>query len=124
MSIYGKELIIDMHECNITLMTKEHISNYFKEICHLIQMEPVGQPIFWDVEGIDEVELANSPHLQGISALQWIKTSSIVIHAITGMKQIYINIFSCSDFDARLAEGFTIGYFDGRKVGCMVVDRT
>lgn len=104
-------------------MTKEILTEYFKTICELIQMERVGEPIFWTTEGIDPEELANSPHLQGVSALQWIKTSSIVVHAITGLSQVYVNVFSCKNFDCNLAEGYTIGFFEGTKVSCLVTDR-
>jgi len=123
MTTYGKELLLDMHKCNKDLMTEEIITEYFKTICNLIQMEPVGKPIFWNAEGIDPEEYENSPHLQGVSALQWIKTSSIVVHAITGLGQVYVNIFSCKNFDCNLAEGYTIGFFEGIKASCLVTDR-
>ena len=120
--MYGKEMILDLHDCDKNLMTKETLEVYFKELCELIDMERV-RVHFWTDEGIDPEEYANNPHLQGVSACQFIKTSSIVVHCISGLGHVYINIFSCKDFHSGLAEGFSIGFFDGKKVNCVVLDR-
>ena len=120
--MYGKELILDMHNCNLDSMTKESIENFLKKLCKLIDMERCGLH-WWEEEFISKEELEAHPHLVGISCCQFIKTSSITMHAITGLGQVYLNIFSCKDFDARLAEGFSIGYFEGDKKNCSVIDR-
>jgi len=121
--MYGKEMILDLHECNKELMTKEHLDHYFDELCNLIDMEQVKQMYWVEDEGIDPEEYKANPHLQGVSAVQFIKTSNITVHTISGLGNVYINIFSCKDFDARLAEGFSIGFFEGQKVNCIVLDR-
>lgn len=121
--MYGKEMILDLHECNKALMTQENIDKYFDELCDLIDMEQVKKMYWIEDEGCDPEEYKNNPHLQGVSAVQFIKTSSIVVHTISGYGNVYINIFSCKDFDARLAEGFSIGFWEGKKVNCVVLDR-
>lgn len=121
--MYGKEMILDLHSCNKDLMNKETLEIYFKELCNLIDMERVKTEYWIEDEGMDRAEYDANPHLQGVSGVQFIKTSSIVVHTITGLGNVYINIFSCKDFDARLAEGFSIGFFDGTKVNCVVLDR-
>lgn len=122
--MYGKELILDLHKCNKELMTKEVLDQYFDELCKLIDMEQVKRMYWIEDEGIDPQEYKDNPHLQGVSAVQFIKTSNITVHTISGLGNVYINIFSCKDFDARLAEGFSIGFWDGIKTNCVVLDRT
>jgi S-adenosylmethionine/arginine decarboxylase-like enzyme len=103
-------------------MTKDTIQLYFDELCDLIGMVKCDAH-YWEEEHITKEELANCPHLVGVSAVQFIKTSNVTIHTISGLGNVYINIFSCKDFDARLAEGFSIGFWDGKKVNCVVMDR-
>lgn len=121
--MYGKEMILDLHDCNKELMNQRSLEMYFKELCDLIDMERVKTEYWIEDEGMSREEYDANPHLQGVSACQFIKTSSIVVHTISGLGNVYINIFSCKDFDARLAEGFTIGFFEGTKVNCVVLDR-
>lgn len=120
--MYGKELILDLSECNLEKMTKESIDTFLVDLCELIDMERV-QVHYWTDEGIDPIEYANNPHLQGCSVCQFIKTSSIVVHAITGLKKVFLNIFSCKNFSAEVAEGFAVAYFEGDKEHCIVLDR-
>jgi len=121
--MYGKEMILDLHECDKSLMTQETLEIFFKELCSLIDMERVKATYWIEDEGMDRAEYDANPHLQGVSAVQFIKTSNITVHTISGLGNVYINIFSCKDFDARLAEGFSIGFFDGKKMNCIVLDR-
>lgn len=120
--MYGKMICLDIHECDSKKMTKPMIRQYFKEVCDLIGMERV-KAHWWTDEGISKEEWEANPHLQGVSAVQFIKTSAITLHAITGLGNVYVDIFSCNDFDTRLAEGFTIKFFDGTKKSCVVMDR-
>jgi S-adenosylmethionine/arginine decarboxylase-like enzyme len=39
-------------------------------------------------------------------------TSSIVIHTLDILKTVYVNIFSCKDFDPDLAAAFTRDWFE------------
>jgi S-adenosylmethionine/arginine decarboxylase-like enzyme len=71
------------------------------------------QAHFWEFPGGEENSEAPLAHMKGVSALQFIKTSSIVVHTVDELKKIYINIFSCKDFDADLTVNFTASFFDG-----------
>lgn len=116
MKPYGKELILDLHECDVKLFTKEFIGKYFKEVCSLIDMERC-ELVWW------EDKEATEPHLRGTSAVQFIKTSNITIHALDLMGNIYINIFSCKDFDDEVAKTFSKNWFEGRVANCQVIER-
>ena len=112
---YGKELIIDLHNCNIQRFTRKSLKKYFKEVCELIKMQR-AKLVFWDDVGVPEDERQTLPHTTGTSAVQFILTSSITIHALSKMKRVYVNIFSCKGFDSVLARKFTINWFEGKLV--------
>ena len=113
---FGVELIIDMHNCDESLFTKELLTKYFIELCELIDMTRHGDPMFW-------IEYGKEPHLSGISAVQFIRTSNIVIHTLDKLKAVYVNIFSCKDFDKTIAEEFTKQFFKAEKITSTSVDR-
>tara|TARA_A100000164_G_scaffold163146_1_gene144722 strand:- start:474 stop:890 length:417 start_codon:yes stop_codon:yes gene_type:complete len=119
---YGIELILDLHDCNPSKFSRESITAYFEELCILIDMKREDLH-FWDDIGVSEEEKQTSPHTQGTSAVQFILTSSIVIHALDQLRAIYINIFSCKPFDHKLAEEFTSKWFDASKTSSKLIDR-
>lgn len=119
---YGKELVLDLHNCNPSKFNRKDIENYFIELCDLIDMEREDLH-FWDYEGVPEEELSTEAHLLGTSAVQFIKTSNITMHTLELMRAIYMNIFSCKDFDAEQAREFTEKWFEGETVSYYVFNR-
>ncbi len=111
---YGLELILDLHECDVGTFTRKSIKNYCEELCNLIDMEAC-EFHFWDDEGVPEDECQTDPKTCGVSAVQFILTSSIVIHTLTKMGTAYVNIFSCKDFDNNIAKGFTERWFGSNR---------
>jgi len=122
MTDYGKELILDLHNCNSALFTRKSIRNYFKQICDLIEMERC-KLCWWDDLYTPEEEKETEPHLVGTSAVQFIKTSSIVIHTLDLMSIVYLNIFSCKDFDADAVMKFSADWFKGEIVNKRIIRR-
>ena len=119
---YGKELILDLHECDSTTFTRESITDYFTELCELIDMEACDLH-FWDDVGVPEDEKQTDPHTTGTSAIQFILTSNITIHTLDLMGCAYVNIFSCKEFDATVAQEFTQTWFRGSVAQSKEVDR-
>ena len=122
MENYGKELILDLHDCDCELFTREHISLYFRQLCVLIDMEACDLH-FWDDVGVPEEEKQTNPKTKGTSAIQFILTSNITIHTLDLRSQVYVNIFSCKHFDAGVAELFTAQFFRGNVVQSIQVQR-
>ena len=122
MEKYGVELILDLHGCDNSTFTRESISEYFKSLCELIDMKREALH-FWDDVGVPEEDKQTSPHTQGTSAVQFILTSSIVIHALDQLGAIYINMFSCKEFDPNLAERFTIKWFSAENCSARLIER-
>lgn len=120
--MYGKELILDLHECDPSLFTRKYIEQYFVDLCDLIKMERADLH-FWDDVGVPEEEKQTEPHLVGTSAIQFIMTSNVTIHTLDILKTVYINIFSCKDFNGKEATKFTAEYFKGKVVNKVMVER-
>ena len=116
MKNYGKELILDLHECkNTHLFNRKDLKKFFIELCNLINMERCDLH-FWDYVG-EEAEYYKAPiHLRGTSAIQFISTSNVTIHTLDDMKRVYLNIFSCKNFNGKQAKEFCRTYFDGKIV--------
>src|SRR5713101_2500166 len=109
--IYGKELILDLHKCDVTRFTRAAIKKFLKELCQMIDMERADLH-FWDDVGVPEEEQQTHPKTKGTSVVQFIHTSTIVIHTLDLMEAAYVNIFSCKDFDTDETAKFTAKWFD------------
>ena len=122
MKSYGKELILDLHDCDPKKMTRYHINKFFKTLCKEIDMEAC-KVSWWDYKGYPE-EYKNAPsHLKGTSAIQFISTSNITIHTLDELKRVYLNIFSCKDFDSLTAMVCAKEFFGGEIVKNIKIDR-
>ncbi len=112
---YGFELIMDLHGCDVGKFTRRSIEEYMEAVCAAIGMKREDLH-FWDYEGVPEEELPKEAHLLGTSAVQFITTSNIVIHTLDLLKAVYINIFTCKEFDEKVAEQITKEWFGAN--GC------
>ena len=119
---YGKEMILDLHECNVDRFNRKDITAFFAELCDRIEMEAADLH-FWDDVDTLPGEKQTEPHLVGTSAIQFILTSNITIHTLDLLGRVYLNIFSCKDFDTTTVHSFCVEFFGGRVVGRHVVDR-
>ncbi len=115
MKDYGKEIILDLHDCDPSTFTRKSIRKFFKELCKLIDMKREALH-WWDDLYTPEKDKETLPHLVGTSAVQFIRTSNITIHSLDIMKRVYLNIFSCKDFDADMAAKFCIYWFKSKDV--------
>ena len=110
--VYGFELVLDLHGCEVNLFNRDHIDRYFTELCELIEMEKC-EVHFWDDVGVPDEEQQMLPHTKGTSAVCFILTSTIVIHTLDILGAVYVNIFSCKPFDPDVAAEFTSDRFQG-----------
>ena len=78
---------------------------------------------WWDDYGLPVEEQQTEPHLKGTSAVQFIMTSNITIHTLDLMGNVYLNIFSCKDFDTKKAKNFSRKFFEGRVVSAKTIIR-
>lgn len=121
---YGKELILDLHDCRVSAFTESKIEAFMIFLCDVIDMEraffPNGDPMlfFWDEHDPEQPD-----HLIGVSAVQFIHTSNITIHTLDKLRTVYLNVFSCKDFDSRDAVKVARQFFGGEITNSLTVER-
>ncbi len=120
---YGAELILDLHGCNTALFDKKGLTDYLEKLCDLIEMEREDLH-FWGDADCPEL-LERNPKTYGCSAVQFIITSSVVIHSLPLYRDgsIYINVFSCKPFDRDAATAFTEGFFRAKECTARLIER-
>ena len=119
---YGYELILDLHGCDPGTFTRESIDGYFEAICEAIDMVKCER-YWWDDVGVPEEEKQTSPHTKGTSAVQFLLTSTIVVHTLDDLEAVYINIFSCKPYDKELAEKITKDWFRAKTSRSHFIER-
>ena len=125
MKSYGKELILDLYNCDVDQNSAEKLELYVIGLCDIASMvrarDPyTGAPMFWTW---DEHRPGKADHLVGVSAVQSIETSNIVIHTLDKLKTVYINFFSCKDFNAVHAISYSQAFFDGQIRNSITLER-
>jgi len=107
---WGYHLRIDLIECNRNKITnKKPITDYLKEVLKVIDMKPYGEP---------QIKRFGENDIEGISFFQFIMTSCIMGHCRedNGHSDLYIDLFSCKEFNVEKAIIFTQGFFKAKKL--------
>ena len=90
---WGYHLILDCAACHVpSIQSRENVYNWITNLVKAIDMEPIGEPRI-------EYTAAEFSDKAGFTAIQVIVTSSIVAHFIDSTGDIYIDVFSCKEFD-------------------------
>ncbi len=113
--MYGKELILDLHACKTH--NRKSLHNFCIDLCEVLDM------VACDIHFWESDDSETDPKTTGISVVQFIITSSLVIHTLPLLKSAYINIFSCKDFDAEVVTKFIEQYFDTAQCKTNVIER-
>lgn len=104
---WGMSASIDLFDCRRERLTSRALLQEFvARLVEVIDMEPHG-PCYVDRFG-------EGP-LEGYSAMQFIKTSTITVHLDEVGNRVFIDLFSCKVFEAKAAESFAVKFFDATK---------
>ena len=111
---WGMLAAIDLHGCpSAPLADPNTISAFVTAVIEAIGMRAHG-PL--------RLERFGEGDLQGWSAMQFIETSSITVHADEVSGRCFVDVFSCMAFDAALAAAVAVEHFGG-SAGYRVLDR-
>ena len=80
------------------------VKRYIKELCDEINMKMYGETWIEKFASHDE-------RLYGITVLQAIETSSITAHFAENIGEIYLDVFSCAEYDPNKVLSFTESFF-------------
>jgi len=113
---WGKLASIDLVGCNDNISKPPRIRRFCIELCKKIKMKRFG-PTHLKRFGVGKLE--------GYSFMQFIETSSITAHfeEQQNPKKAFIDIFSCKDFDEKMAGEFCKSFFGADKAKIRVLIR-
>jgi S-adenosylmethionine/arginine decarboxylase-like enzyme len=102
---WGMMAVIDLHDADHNrLADPDVIRAFVPEVIEAIGMVPHGPTM---------IERFGEGDLEGWSAMQFIETSSLTIHADEVGGRCYIDVFSCKSFDPEVAAELAVRYFGG-----------
>lgn len=104
----GRHITIDARVEDAKVFSHENLNNFFCGLAKLLDMEIIFGPVFKDVE-LDPEKLAavqSGGKFQdegGTTGMVVISTSHISIHTWEMRKFFQLDVFSCKDYDGKLA---------------------
>jgi S-adenosylmethionine/arginine decarboxylase-like enzyme len=102
---WGTLAAIDLHGCDRgSLADPECIRTFVPAVIDAIGMKAHG-PLALERFGTGELE--------GWSAMQFIETSTIVVHADEVAGRCFVDVFSCRPFDPESAAAVAVDHFGG-----------
>lgn len=115
MKPWGKSISLDLNNCDLEKISNpETIQTYVNSVIKEINMV---------AHGPCHIERFGAGNLEGYSAMQFIETSSITVHCDEPELRVFIDIFSCKDFDEKIVENFSSEYFEGEITNSSVLIR-
>jgi S-adenosylmethionine/arginine decarboxylase-like enzyme len=111
---WGYHLLMDMSECNDRIDSVEEITGFFGDIIEELGMTPLSPLMIKKVSGEEG---------RGVSAVQMITTSSITFHSDDDKRSVYLDVFSCKDFDPKKAEAFICKFFRPKRYAATMIYR-
>jgi S-adenosylmethionine decarboxylase len=98
------------------ISSPEIVKQYIKELCDEIKMKMYGET--WI-----EKFASHDFRLFGITVLQAIETSSITAHFAENVGEIYLDVFSCAEYDPEIVLQFTNKFFNCSGIVISVSNR-
>lgn len=99
---YGRHVMLDCSGCNENLLEIPVMRKFIKELVDRIDMRAFGEA---------HVHRFGSGQETGISAVQLIETSAITLHTNDAARDLYLDVFSCKEFEADTVVQVVNDYF-------------
>jgi len=115
---WGQSTIIDLYGCPRKSLTDPDapklLKDFFPALCKKINMQQHGPPF---------IDKFGEGALHGWSGMQFIETSSITVHLDDNSGEVYVDIFSCKEFDDKVAVDFCRKYWGGEYGSYLTAER-
>src|ERR1043165_9700472 len=113
---WGVSASIDLYECDLALMQNaDAIREFVKILCDRIKMRRYGET--------QVVYFGDDPRVTGFSMTQLIETSLISAHFADASCAIYLDVFSCAQYEPEEAAKFAAEYLKARTHRLNIVYR-
>ena len=112
---WGKHLILDAAGCSPKRIGSEVvIKNFTKDLVKQIDMVAYGEP---------QIVMFGTGNKKGYTLIQLIETSNIAGHFVEENNTMYLDVFSCKDFDAEIVKKLVHEYFHAQSFSSRVLLR-
>ncbi len=118
---WGVETILDAENCDLqSISSIPNIQSFIDELCEKTKMKKMGNLHY---ERVPKDDYSVLKDIDGLSVCQFILTSSIVIHFCETSKSMYLNFFSCKEYDDKIIPELVKKYFSSTSMKHLVVPR-
>jgi S-adenosylmethionine/arginine decarboxylase-like enzyme len=108
MAYWGYHLMLDCAGCDeYAIRDRDNIYNFTKQLVNDIDMVAYGEP---------QIVKFGSGNKAGYTLVQLIETSNICAHFVDEDNTMYLDVFSCKQFDQNIVETLVRKYFGAVKV--------
>jgi len=114
---WGNHIILDAFDCDLEAITNIKIIEVFiDELIEKSNMTKWGELFWMDLKPTDDIGNKDFSEVAGISCCQFITTSNITCHFANKSKSMYLDFFSCKDFDDDVVVELVCKYFSPKTV--------
>lgn len=104
---WGKHLVLDAGGCSPRMIgCPIVIKNFTKDLVKRIDMVAYGDP---------QIVMFGTGNKKGYTLIQLIETSNIAAHFVEENNTMYLDVFSCKDFDPSIVKETVREYFDAQR---------
>jgi S-adenosylmethionine/arginine decarboxylase-like enzyme len=109
---WGKHLVLDAGGCSPKMIgCPIVIKNFTTDLVKRIDMVAYGDP---------QIVMFGTGNKKGYTLIQLIETSNIAAHFVEENNTMYLDVFSCKDFDPAIVKDLVREYFDAQKFSSRV----
>jgi len=104
---WGKHLVLDAAGCSPKMIgCPIVIGNFTRDLVKRIDMVAYGDP---------QIVMFGTGNKKGYTLIQLIETSNIAAHFVEENNSMYLDVFSCKDFDPEVVKEAVNEFFDAQK---------
>jgi S-adenosylmethionine/arginine decarboxylase-like enzyme len=109
---WGKHLVLDAAGCSPKMIgCPIVIKNFTTDLVRRIDMKAYGDP---------QIVMFGTGNKKGYTLIQLIETSNIAAHFVEENNSMYLDVFSCKDFDPSIVKETVREYFDAQRFSSRV----
>lgn len=108
MTYWGYHLILDIAGCDHEKITDYHnVYDFTKQLVKDIDMVAYGEP---------QIINFGSGNKAGFTLVQLIETSNICAHFVNENDTMYLDVFSCKEYDTSVVSALVKEYFGAKMI--------
>ena len=106
---FGPHLMLDLRKCEANkLNSVAFVFSILSDLPNLIGMTKITQPYVFPYEGV-------VPEDKGVTGIVIIAESHISVHTFEKKDYVFVDVFSCKDFDVEVAEKYLVAQFESKE---------